>query len=392
MRAYAFSEPGAAMPAIVLIQKSLETIAFTTWDRAVMISGVEYSTAPSADVTGFVTPGDATASNCDITVMAVEGGLFAPGDGVRGLLDGWPITVSIFDPADLVAGASIIIDGTIGSVDEDANGMLVIAANGPLRLAQARPLTEHYSLVCRADLGDDLCKAPICGDIDPTFYDIGRGQAYVTTGEAAPGLQTVKDCYGRVRTGSPDVISGYANRVFQCTTAGTTDATTPSYNATIGATTADGTAVFTCRDAFLRYATGAATGAYTIVLDSLPDARASDDTWYVDGALYVRSGNLEGYPKLTIRAWDAATKTLTLFLPIDPDDIPPGTEFEIYPGCDRTRDQCFVRFNNITNLRAETMVPMPDFSATVPQRKIDNIIDGVNTLMDGISYAGPKIV
>ncbi len=109
------------------------------------------------------------------------------------------------------------------------------------------------------------------------------------------------------------------------------------------------------------------------MLESLPDARASDDTWYVDGGLFVRSGNLEGY-KLTIRAWDAGTLTLTLFLPIDPDDIPANTQFEIYPGCDRTRDMCFVRFNNIVNMRAETLVPPADFgtNTTIPQAQVDS--------------------
>src|SRR6266576_1369818 len=106
MRSYSFAE-GGSLPAIIEIQKALETIRFTTWDRAVTLSGIDYVTAPGADVTGFVSPSDATAANCDITVMAVEGGLFAPGDGVRGLLDGWPITVSLFDPADLAAGSSI---------------------------------------------------------------------------------------------------------------------------------------------------------------------------------------------------------------------------------------------------------------------------------------------
>ncbi len=386
MRTFVFGE-GGSLPAIVTIQMATRTVRFTTWDRSVTIDGNEFVTAAGADVTGFTAPSDATASNCDIALMAVEGGLFPQGEGIRGMLDGWPIEVSIFDPNDLSAGASAIVSGVIGSVDEDANGMMVIAANGPLRQAQARPLTEHYSLVCRADLGDDTCKVPICGNVDETFFDIGRGQNFVTTAEAAPGLQTVKDCYGRVRSGSPSTTQSYNNVFYECTTSGTTDASTaPSYPTTPGATVVDGTATMTCRDGWLRYAEGEATGAYTVVLESLPDARASDDTWYVDGGLFVRSGNLEGY-KLTIRAWDSATKTLTLFLPIDPDDIPANTQFEIYPGCDRTRDMCFVRFNNIVNMRAETMVPPADFgtTTTIPQAQVDNLATDVNTLLGGIT-------
>jgi hypothetical protein len=78
------------------------------------------------------------------------------------------------------------------------------------------------------------------------------------------------------------------------------------------------------------------------------------------GALYVRSGNLSGYPKIPIRAWNPATLEVTLFLPVLETDIPAGTQLEIAPGCDLTREMCFSRFNNITNLRAETFVPPPD--------------------------------
>lgn len=380
MRSYAFAE-GSSLPAVITIQKALETVRFTTWHRAVTLDEIDYPTAPGADVTGFTFPADGTPSAADVTVMAVEGGLFTPADGIRGMLDGWPITIAIFDPAELSAGASTLLTGTIGSVSEDANGMLVIAANGPLRMAQMRPLTEHYSLICRADLGGDTCKVPVCGHVTETYYDIGRAQAYVTKAEAAPGLQTVKDCYGRAHTGSPDTVQGYGNLYFECTTAGTTDAdTAPSYDPTVGNTTDDGTAVFTARDAWLRYATGEATDAFTIVLDALPDARASDETWYVDGGAFVRSGPLQG-TKLTLRAWDPNTLTLTLFLPIDPADIAADTQFEIYPGCDRTSDMCFVRFDNTANRRSEVFVPQPDFTQSIPQKKIDNLATAVQDLL-----------
>ncbi len=300
MRVFAFDEPGPGLPCLITIQKATETITFTTWDRDVTVSDVLYVTAPSADVTGFNFPSDGTPASADVAVMATEGGLFNYGDGVRGLLDGWPISIAIFDPANLPAGASTVISGVIGAVDEDVNGLLIIAANGPLRQAQARPLADHYSLICRADLGDDECKVDLVGD----------------------GWQLP--------------------------------------------------------------ATGEATGAYTIVLDSLPDGRASDETWYVDGGLFVLSGVLDGYPKLTIRAWEPGTLTLSLFLPIDPADIPAGTSFEIYPGCDRTRDMCFVRFNNIVNMRAETFVPQPDFTASIQQKKIDSIGVDVDDLIQRV--------
>jgi hypothetical protein len=49
----------------------------------------------------------------------------------------------------------------------------------------------------------------------------------------------------------PDA-GNYHNRMFLCTTAGTTAGSAPSYNYTVAATTTDGTAVFTAAEAWVR--------------------------------------------------------------------------------------------------------------------------------------------
>ena len=66
---------------------------------------------------------------------------------------------------------------------------------------------------------------------------------------------------------------------------------------------------------------------------------------------------MNGFPVIPIKSWSPSTLTVTTFLPIGTNDIPADTQLEIHAGCNLTRDQCQSRFNNITNLRAETFVP-----------------------------------
>lgn len=348
----------SGLVALVTIQRGIETIRFTTADRALVVDSITYPPGPGSSVTAIQFPGDGNFSNADVKIMAQLDGLIDPNDAARGMLDDWPITIEWINPNDL-ASASPMLIGIIGSAAENDRGLLTIAANGNLRLAQERPLSELYALTCRADLGDNQCKVPILADADISAFDIGREQEFVRP-DIVTGLLAVSDAYGRVRTGVSGNVEDYANVYFECTTPGTTDAGAVVYSPS-GDTT-DGTAVFTARDAWLRYARGYAIDEYNIQLTALPDPRASDDAWYVFGVLYVRSGALGGFRGFPIRAWDPSTLQVTLFLPVAVSDIPADTQFELHKGCNLTRDMCFTDFDNIINLRAETFIPPPDFT------------------------------
>lgn len=350
MRLIPIPENAAEIPALITIQRGLTTLRWNTSSRDVVIDGETWPAVAGAAVTSISFMSDGTPNNADVRIMTETGGLVEPGDGARGILDGWPISVKLFDPADPAGTAVEVIPGSIiGSVAEDTNGIALIEANGQLVKAGGY-VTEHYSLSGREDLGDDRCKIPIMPS------DIGRGVTFQRP-DTLPLLR-VDDAYGRVPVGSP---ASYGNVYYECTVAGVTDPlTAPTYDPTIGNTTTDGTASFIARNAWTRSATGEATGTFVVTLDALPDSRAVDATWYVNGALYIRSGPLSDYPKIPIRAWNPGTLEVTLFLPVTVTDIPAGTQLELAPGCDLTSTMCFERFNNIVNLRAEYFVPPPD--------------------------------
>ena len=344
-------------PALITITRGIQTLRFTTYQNTITMAGNTWVFAPGADITNIALPSDSSPSTADVKIMATPDGIVLPGDAARGLFDGWPISIQTFDSGNPGAGTVEWMPGaTIGQAVEDSTGLVTISVNGPLNNARG-PLTEHYSLTCRADLGDNRCKVPILGNEVIDKFDIGRGQTFVRP-DIVTGLIQVSDAYGRVKTGVDGTAADYANVYFECTVAGDTDAdTAPTYDPTVGNLTVDGTATFIARNAWLRYAFCQATGDYTITLTSLPDPRASDPTWFVMGALFIRSGTLQEFPRIPIRAWNPDTLELTTFLPISQADIPANTQIELYVGCDLTREMCFSRFNNIINARLESFVP-----------------------------------
>ena len=359
MRALPFDLTAPGIKALVTIQRGLQTLRFTTSEAPITIAGDTWQPGPGMVLTNLQFPSNGAFANADVKITAVAGGIIEPGDAVRGILDGWPISIEMFDSTNLAAGTfDLIKGGVIGQIDEDSDGTVMIAAQGPLARLQ-NTMTEHYSLTGRESLGDDRCKIPILP------ADIGRNQAYVTSSPGGNGLQHVNDAFGRVRIGGAGAVEDYQNVFFECTTPGTTAGTAPSYDATVGNTTTDGSAILTARNSWLRYARGHAIDDFHIQLEGLPDSRASDVTWFVSGGLYVRSGELADFPEFPISEWDPVNLIVRLGLPVAPTDIPTGTQFELRPGCDLTTDMCEARFSNIINAREESLVPPPDLATQV---------------------------
>jgi uncharacterized phage protein (TIGR02218 family) len=198
---------GVGAPALVTITRGLTTLRFTTADTDVTIGTDTWTAEPGAALSSISFPSDGTPNNADVQIMTAVDGLVEPGDGVRGILDGWPISIKLFDPADPAGTATEMVPGSIiGSVAEDTNGLATIATNGPLVAANGY-VTEHFALACRADLYDDRCK------VDPAgFSNATTGQAtgtFVVTLDGLPDIRA-SDATWYV-LGSLYVLSGPLN-------------------------------------------------------------------------------------------------------------------------------------------------------------------------------------
>jgi hypothetical protein len=147
----------------------------------------------------------------------------------------------------------------------------------------------------------------------------------------------------------------YNDLVYECIKAGITDAgSAPTYPTAIDGVVTDGTAVFKARAAFLVAATGEALDFFNIQLDADPSYEPT-----ALGNIIPRTGDLKD-TKLPIAAYDSGTRIVTLFEPYAPSTFPPGTVFEIHPGCDRILETCRDTFDNLRNFRGVPYAPTSD--------------------------------
>jgi hypothetical protein len=77
--------------------------------------------------------------------------------------------------------------------------------------------------------------------------------------------------------------------------------------------------------------------------------------WFDDGVIVFTSGVLSGY-KFEIATWDGTALTLFAGGPM-PFAPAPGDTFEIEPGCDKRKETCDVKFNNVINHAGEADIP-----------------------------------
>ena len=170
----------------------------------------------------------------------------------------------------------------------------------------------------------------------------------------------------------------YENRIYECTVAGTSAASAPTFDTVVGNTTIDGTATFTARQAWMRHAvvdTVTDNKVFTITV-AFDEVRAVDD-YFNGGAIEFETGNNDDFI-LEVRDWVQSTRTLTVFLPA-PFTVVAGDKIRLYPGCDKRSTTCITKFvipsskdfanGNIKNFRGEPFVPGQDELVRYPDAK-----------------------
>ena len=105
-------------------------------------------------------------------------------------------------------------------------------------------------------------------------------------------------------------------------------------------------------------------------VDTVTSATAFETTlvqatgWY-DGGELTWTGGANAGQTVAVRSWDAATGTLTLFLPaLYP--MQAGDAFTIRPGCDKSFATCQAKFDNAVNFRGFPHVPGTDQVLSYP--------------------------
>lgn len=155
-----------------------------------------------------------------------------------------------------------------------------------------------------------------------------------------------------------DDYSRFNNIEFECTTAGTTALVRPTFDTTIGNTTADGTVVWTTRKPDYTYFDTVATVTSKKIFTGTNIAEADDVfNW---GVLEWLTGTNIGR-KIEIKDWLSSSKTFTLALSAY-YDIQVGDTFTVHYGCDKSRSLtkgCML-FDNMINYGGHPEVPGTD--------------------------------
>lgn len=283
-------------------------------------------------------------ASLQIDAAMSAGGTFDTYRIIDGFFDAAEVRVDVVDRANPTT-RGFLFSGWIGPV---RFGALRSSVSFDVRGHASRykwPFVQSFGPMCRTTLGSDLCRIPL----RPS--EVARNTAYVTKANA----YSVDVCYVRVSNGGSDPDQ-YDNKFFECTTAGTTAGSAPSYSFTVGNTTTDGSAVFTCRNAWTRHAkVETIVNQFNVILDRDPDPRAVSG-WYNQGAIRLWDG-YSATRTFVIGNWISSTRTITLYLPCGAANndtlFHSGDWLEIWRGCDRTIATCSGTFDNSLNFRGE---------------------------------------
>lgn len=197
-------------------------LSMTDFDADLVISGVTYSSSTSYTRTAIKSDASLSVDNMDIFGI-LDSSAITKADIERGVYDYASVEVFIVNWANVSHGILKFRKGWFGEVVVTPTGTFRTELRG-LTQALITETGNTFSPLCRADLGDAKCSIPI------------KPKARTTSTAYAAGTY-VSD----VNTSDDTHILA----IYQCTTAGTTGTSTLTFNTTVGATTTDGSVVWT---------------------------------------------------------------------------------------------------------------------------------------------------
>ena len=329
-----------------IIRRDGQNFYFTDHDVNILFDDGDgeqtYLAAVGYDRSAIVNRASLAVDNLDVSGI-VDSSNITLVDLVAGRFDNAEVRIMVVNWKNTADGMIRMKRGRFGEVRVNQQGSFTTEFRG-LSQALGQNILGVYGPECRADLGDNKCRVPILPDV------LGRNAA-VVVGE-----------FYRVDTAGGGFQSAYENRVYEVTTAGTTAGVQPSYDTVIGNTTADGTAVLTARDAFMRHATIATVIDDFNITITVDEPRAVDD-WFNLGALEFEEGDNNGLVR-EIVDWTQSNSQVQFFLRF-PFTPVVGQRVRLYRGCDKRLETCSTVFSNAINFRGFPHLPGPDTTLTV---------------------------
>lgn len=310
-----------------LVLTNTDEFFFTSLDVDLTIDGDTYEAGSGYQPTEIDQGGGLSVDNLEVKSF-LSSSRVAESDILAGIYDYAEIDIFVVNYKDLTMGKMYLAQGwVLGEITVQDNQFQCEVRGKAQKLSQQ--LVELYSPECRAVLGDTRCKITL----NPSDW-------VATTVYAVDAI-----CKA----------TSYDGRRYVCTTAGTSGAVEPVWNTVIGNTSADGTVVWTCYDAFTKQGTVTGVTSKTVFTDS---SRTETSDLFMYGLLTWTSGNNNGLT-MEVKSFTHATDIFTLFLPMSYVIIT-GDTYTVTYGCDKKKDTCKNVFGNLINMRAEIFLPGVD--------------------------------
>jgi len=241
-----------------------KVFAFTDHDKPLLVNGVIYEASSAYLRTALKSDQTLSVDNMDVTGI-LDSGAISDADLKSGRYDYAQVQLFLVNWADLSQGILKMRSGTFGESVWTPTGTFRAELRG-LTQALITDVTKSYLPLCRADLGDSKCKIPLApAKWAPDTPVVASAQSVTVVSELGGVSSTSTGLLGVIlaalnssgaNVNSITFVSDassvsdpaatddlHALAVYTCTTGGTTGATPPTFNPTVGATTTETTGV-----------------------------------------------------------------------------------------------------------------------------------------------------
>lgn len=356
-----------------LVRVDSTVYAFTAHDEDLTIGGVTYKSTVGFNSTAIVTGSTGQVDNLEVIGFLSDDGI-TERDLNNGLFHYATIYLFAVNWVDLSQGILRLRRGWLGEVTRTPSGQFHAELRG---LAQA--LTQEfgniYTPICRADLGDSKCQVPITSSTYTKSSSVTATvsqHAFISAPLAYPAGVMGNTAQIQVRN---NVSAGTSIEISD----GSATATMTWAFDTAGSTAfSDILTVIAANHLNMTVTTGTLTinltnnsglqGSIVKTGDiALPSALLITEFagGYLDGGVLTwLSGNNTGV-SIEIKTYDSNSSTVMMWLGMY-YSIQVGDTFSYYPGCDKRRDTCAKKFNNIINFRGEPDMPGVDQMISYP--------------------------
>lgn len=364
-----------------LTRRDGTVFALTDHDDDIILSGITYLASDSYTRTSIKGESTGAVDNLDVIGM-LSSALITDQDIENGLYDYATIQMFLVNWKDLTQGTLALRQGWLGEVILTPTGVFKAELRG-LTQAFSTQWGDLFSPICRVDLGDSKCLV----DLTPITH---TGTVLASTGNnnftAAPFIFAP---YINTNTASVIVSNtmSFANAGLgiRITLNGT------NHDFTVDSGTGEGSDYATFINIMVTNINTANIGVVASPFFSLADVNAVvltlsnttvqavvsrlgdvtgylsvksfSDGYFANGTITWLTGNNAG---VAIEIKTYVANAVTLFLSMN-RSIQAGDTFSYTPGCDKRRETCYFKFNNMPNFRGEPDMPGNDAMLTFPE-------------------------